>query len=88
MYSPGEMRDKPVRITGKGEIFIDGEQILADYPIADGSLSVTPWHGRLNQLTLTLLVGPVSVELKKVNATRTKSPTILCCPDAAHPRSG
>lgn len=64
MFSADEMRSKPVRITGKGEIFIGDQQLLADYPIADGSISVKPWHGRLNQLTLTLVVGPVSVELR------------------------
>lgn len=74
MYTAEEMRGKPVRITGKGEIFIDGEQILAGYPIADGSLSVSPWHGRLNQLTLTLLVGPVDIELKQKVDHDTKEP--------------
>ncbi len=64
MFTASEMRDKPVRITGRGEIFIGDEQVLVDYPIAQDSISVTPWRGRLNQLTLTLLVGPVTCELK------------------------
>lgn len=64
MLNADEMRNRPVRITGKGEIFIGDDQILADYPISQGSISVTPWHGKLNQLTLTLVVGPVSMELR------------------------
>jgi hypothetical protein len=69
MYTSDEMRAMPVRVTGDGKIFIDGEQILADYPIAEGSVRVEPWPGgqrgaSLNQLTLTLLVGEVTVELR------------------------
>lgn len=64
MYTADEMRGKPVRITGDGKIYIGDEQILVDYPIEANSVKVTPWNGRLNQLTLTLVVGPVCVELK------------------------
>lgn len=75
MFTADEMREKPVRITGKGEIFIGEEQILAGYPIESDSISVTRWHGRLNKLTLTLLVGPASVELRS-DTTKSRNITI------------
>jgi hypothetical protein len=65
MKSVREMRTLPVRVTGRGEIFIGDEQILADYPIIEDGISVQPWRGRFNRLTITLLVGPVSLEVKK-----------------------
>jgi hypothetical protein len=70
MFTANEMRDKPVRITGRGEIFIGDQQVLVGYPIAEDSISVTPWHGRLNKLTLTLLVGQVTCELKPAISSR------------------
>lgn len=65
MKTPSELRALPVRVTGKGEIFIGDEQILADYPIAEDGIKVERWRGKLNLLTITLIVGPVSLELKE-----------------------
>lgn len=71
MYSADEMRQKPVRITGNGEIFIGGEQVLANYPIASEGISVKPVaHHRLNTLTVTLVVGEVTMELKEPRVQR------------------
>jgi hypothetical protein len=64
IFTADEMRAKPVLITTKGEIFIGGEQILAEYPIAQDGITVERLRGSLNKLTLTLLVGPVTIDTK------------------------
>jgi hypothetical protein len=55
-----EQGSKPVRITAKGEIFIGDDEF--PYPVARDSVSVARAGRRLNFLTLTLLVGEVTME--------------------------
>lgn len=52
---------KPVHMTDKGELFIDGEEF--PYPVEQGSVSVKQWRGgKLNLLTLTFIVGNVQID--------------------------
>lgn len=57
---------KPVRITAKGEVFIGDDAF--PYPISDNSIKVERRHKR-NYLTVTLIVGDVSMESRKPTAT-------------------
>jgi hypothetical protein len=54
-----EHGNKPCRIIGN-QVYIDGVPI--QQPIESGSISVKPWHGRFNLLTLTMVVGEVAME--------------------------
>lgn len=54
--------EKPVRISSKGLVFVGDEEFA--YPIVDGSIVVERAHrnSRCNKLTVTLLVGEVTIE--------------------------
>lgn len=55
---------KPVRIT-KGHVYIGDDEFL--HPIAEGSIKVEPLgkRGRFNLLTVTLVVGEVTMEAQQ-----------------------
>ena len=57
---------KPVHITAKGEVFIGDDEF--PYPISDNSIKFERKHKR-NYLTVTLIVGDVSMESRKPTAT-------------------
>jgi hypothetical protein len=57
---------KPVHITSTGRMFIGGDEFL--YPVGEGTIKVERVSGR-NLLTLTLVVGDVTMDNRKPRAS-------------------
>lgn len=64
--TPEQFREngrKPLRVTARGRVYIGDEEF--PYPIRKGSLRVEKTSPSHNAVTMTILVGPVSIEAKQ-----------------------